>query len=120
MDYSDPHATHFHNPINEFGPEWKTRMTLMKVDGRSGGQWRQMENAAKYCEIQVPFRKLVPGEQSCKTLTFVSPQRTRDYYVVTSEVPISQYPLLDGEIASWPEDAEGKVVEGGQIPLLAA
>lgn len=38
---------------------------------------------------------------------------------MSSEVPISQYPLLCGEPASWPDD-EGEEKQGGEMPLLAA
>ncbi|CAK9025335.1 unnamed protein product [Durusdinium trenchii] len=47
------------------------------------------------------------------------PGLIKDYFVVTSEVPVSQYPLLNGEPASWPED-EQEDQEGGEIPWLAA
>ena len=43
----------------------------------------------------------------------------KDYFVVNSEVPVSQYPLLNGEPASWPEDDQ-EDREGGAVPWLAA
>ena len=80
-------------------------------------QWEQLENLANYKDTPLPFRPLPHGPRT--TLTFVAPGLIKDYFVATSEVPVSQYPLLNGEPASWPED-EQEDQEGGEIPWLAA
>ena len=114
----NPTATHLLDATANFGPEWTSRMTLVKIED-SGGQWEQLESEESYRDIESPFRPLSKDGKSKKTLTFVAPARIKDYFVENSEVPISQYPLLDGEVASWPDDDEDEV-EGGEIPVLAA
>ncbi|CAK9088523.1 unnamed protein product [Durusdinium trenchii] len=81
------------------------------------GQWEQLENLANYKDTPLPFRPLPHGPRT--TLTFVAPGLIKDAFVVNSEVPVSQYPLLNGEPASWPEDDQ-EDQEGGEVPWLAA
>ncbi|CAK9062295.1 unnamed protein product [Durusdinium trenchii] len=114
--HSKPMASHFHDPSSSFGDEWCGRLTLAKMTDGSD-QWEQLENLANYKDTPLPFRPLPHGPRT--TLTFVAPGLIKDYFVVTSEVPVSQYPLLNGEPASWPED-EQEDQEGGEIPWLAA
>ena len=114
--HSKPMASHFHDPSSSFGDEWCGRLTLAKMTDGSD-QWEQLENLANYKDTPLPFRPLPHGPRT--TLTFVAPGLIKDYFVVTSEVPVSQYPLLNGEPASWPED-EHEDQEGGEIPWLAA
>ena len=114
----NPTATHLLDATANFGPEWTSRMTLVKIED-SGGQWEQLESEESYRDIENPFRPLSENGRSKKALTFVAPARIKDHFIENSEVPISQYPLLDGEVAAWPDDDEDEV-EGGEIPVLAA
>ena len=86
-------------------------MTLLKVkDG--DGLWEQVENVGDYAKSTLPFREIPLGPRPA--LTFVSPGALQDYFVPNSEVPVSQYPLIGDEPASWPEEeeAEGGFVQG--------
>ena len=75
-------------------------MTLLKVkDG--DGLWEQVENVGDYAKSTLPFREIPLGPRPA--LTFVSPGALQDYFVPNSEVPVSQYPLIGDEPASWPE-----------------
>ncbi|CAK9116129.1 unnamed protein product, partial [Durusdinium trenchii] len=113
--HSSPQATHFLDPSMSFGPEWCGRMTLVKKKDNSGA-WEQIESLAAYRDTPLPFRALPAGPRSA--LTFVAPGLIRDYFVLNSEVPVSQYPLLSGEPSSWPDDERDE--EGGEFPMLAA
>ncbi|CAK9065018.1 unnamed protein product, partial [Durusdinium trenchii] len=113
--HSSLQATHFLDPSMSFGPEWCGRMTLVKKKDNSGA-WEQIESLAAYKDSPLPFRALPAGPRSA--LTFVAPGLIRDYFVMNSEVPVSQYPLLSGEPSSWPDDERDE--EGGEFPMLAA
>ena len=115
MAHSNPNAMHFHDPRSAFGDEWTSRMTLIK--DRKGSQWQQVESLVDYRSSPAPFQLLPQGPR--KILTFIATNRIRDYFGPDCEVPVSQYPLLDGEPPSWPEDEEVDR-EGGEIPTLAA
>ncbi|CAK9052235.1 unnamed protein product [Durusdinium trenchii] len=115
MVHSNPNAMHFHDPRSAFGDEWTSRMTLIK--DRKGSQWQQVESLVDYRSSPAPFQPLPQGPR--KILTFIATSRIRDYFGPDCEVPVSQYPLLDGESSSWPEDEEVDR-EGGEIPTLAA
>ncbi|CAK8994567.1 unnamed protein product, partial [Durusdinium trenchii] len=115
MVHSNPNAMHFHDPRSAFGDEWTSRMTLIK--DRKGSQWQQVESLVDYRSSPAPFQLLPQGPR--KILTFIATNRIRDYFGPDCEVPVSQYPLLDGESPSWPEDEEVDR-EGGEIPTLAA
>ncbi|CAK9073386.1 unnamed protein product [Durusdinium trenchii] len=114
--HSKPMASHFHDPSSSFGDEWCGRLTLAKMTDGSD-QWEQLENLANYKDTPLPFRPVPHGPRT--TLTFVAPGLIKDRFVVSSEVPVSQYPLLNGEPASWPEDDQ-EDQEGGEAPWLAA
>ncbi|CAK9080671.1 unnamed protein product [Durusdinium trenchii] len=113
--HSSPQATHFLDPSLSFGPEWCGRMTLLKKKDNSGAR-EQVESLANYVDTPLPYRPLPGGPRAA--LTFVAPGLIRDYFVVSSEVPVSQYPLLSGEPSSWPDDERDE--EGGELPMLAA
>ena len=113
--HSSPQATHFLDPSLSFGDEWCARMTLLKKKDNSG-LWEQIESLAVYRDTPVPFRPIPGGPRPA--LTFVAPDLIRDYFVWNSEVPVSQYPLLQGEPSSWPDDERDE--EGGEFPMLAA
>ena len=90
-------------------------MTLVKKKDNSGA-WEQIESLAAYKDSPLPFRALPAGPRSA--LTFVAPGLIRDYFVMNSEVPVSQYPLLSGEPSSWPDDEREE--EGGEFPMLGS
>ena len=113
--HSSPQATHFLDPSMAFGPEWCGRMTLLKKKDNSGA-WEQVESLANYVDTPLPYRPLPGGPRAA--LTFVAPGLIRDYFVISSEVPVSQYPLLSGEPSSWLDDERDE--EGGELPMLAA
>ncbi|CAK9026497.1 unnamed protein product [Durusdinium trenchii] len=113
--HSSPQATHFLDPSMSFGDEWCARLTLLKKKDNSG-LWEQIESLAVYRDTPLPFRAIPGGPRPA--LTFVAPGLIRDYFVWNSEVPVSQYPLLQGEPSSWPDDERDE--EGGEFPMLAA
>ena len=110
MVHSNPNAVYFHDPRSVFGDEWTSRMTLIK--DRKESQWQQVESLVDYRSSPAPFQLLPQGPR--KILTFIATSRIRDYFGPDCEVPVSQYPLLDGESPSWPEDEEVDR-EGGEI-----
>ena len=63
-----------------------------------------------------PFRRLGPEHVPQRTLTFISPTKLQDLFEPDSEVPISQYPLMGGEVREWPDDEK----DGGEGLELAA
>ena len=113
MVYSDPTASHFLDASNQFGTEWPARMTLMMS---GDGQWTQVENVSDYRSGVNPFRRLGPEHVPQRTLTFISPTKLQDLFEPDSEVPISQYPLMGGEVRDWLDDEE----DGGEGLELAA
>ena len=113
--HSSPQATHFLDPSLSFGDEWCARLTLLKKKDNSG-LWEQIESLAVYRDTPLPFRPIPGGPRPA--LTFVAPGLIRDYFVWNSEVPVSHYPLLQGEPSSWPDDERDE--EGGEFPMLAA
>ena len=120
--YSDSVALNFLDPRNNFDVEWPSRMTLMKLNNGSG-QWEQVENVEDYRNTEQPYRKLTPESQPQRTLTFVAPRQLQNYFAPNSEVPISMFPRMGGEIEAWP-DSEDEVAEfqpedagaGGEAP----
>ena len=115
--HSDPVAVNFLDPSGNYGPEWPARMTLMKSRD-ADGQWIQLENSYDYRALAEPYRRLTPGDGAQRTLTFISPRKLKDYFILDSEVPVSQYPLL-GEEAAWPSDDEEEKEGGEDAPLAA-
>lgn len=75
-----------------------------------GSHWQQLESLVDSRNAPTTNQGLWPR----KMLTFMATSRIRDYLGPDCEAPVSQYPLLDGEPASWPKDEEvGR--EGGEF-----